>query len=148
MSQQTPVDSGNQLKLSSAYHEFPAPIKTSSGGFDFHGKWGAIYYMQNSPEQTEYARDLHARIAREFPEVSAVYNTFDKGPHPTAMFEVNTLTPHQTGALLSWLVVNHGPLDVFVHPNTGDTYRDHAELAMWIGKPWPLYLEMLKHITR
>lgn len=31
------------------------------------------------------------------------------GPHPTAMFEVNTFTPHQTGALFSWLVVNRGP---------------------------------------
>jgi len=33
------------------------------------------------------------------------------GPHPTAMFEVQTMTPHQTGALFSWLVVNRGPLE-------------------------------------
>lgn len=25
------------------------------------------------------------------------------------MFEVNTFTPHQTGVLFSWLVVNRGP---------------------------------------
>ena len=31
------------------------------------------------------------------------------GPHPTAMFEVNTFTPHQTGVLFSWLTVHRGP---------------------------------------
>ena len=34
---------------------------------------------------------------------------FDAGPHPTAMFEVNTFSPHQTGVLFTWLVVNRGP---------------------------------------
>lgn len=32
-----------------------------------------------------------------------------QGPHPTAMFEVNTFNPHQTGAFFSWLTVNRGP---------------------------------------
>jgi len=31
------------------------------------------------------------------------------GPHPTAMFEVNTFTPHQTGALFSFLTIYRGP---------------------------------------
>ena len=32
------------------------------------------------------------------------------GPHPVAMFEVDTFTPHQTGTLFTWLAVNRGPL--------------------------------------
>ena len=32
------------------------------------------------------------------------------GPHPAAMFEVDTFTPHETGALFTWLAVNRGPL--------------------------------------
>ena len=32
------------------------------------------------------------------------------GPHPVPMFEVNTFTPHETGALFTWLAVNRGPL--------------------------------------
>ena len=27
------------------------------------------------------------------------------------MFQVNTLNPHQTGALFAWLVVNRGPCE-------------------------------------
>lgn len=29
-----------------------------------------VYYMQSDPEQLEFARKLHERIRREFPEVS------------------------------------------------------------------------------
>jgi aromatic ring-cleaving dioxygenase len=77
------------------------------------------------------------------------------------MFEVNVFTPHQTGALFSWLTVNRGPcssvnpllssmqalkidISVLVHPNTGDAYADHTELMSWMGKPWPLNVEILK----
>ncbi|KAF8414540.1 DOPA-like domain-containing protein, partial [Boletus edulis BED1] len=104
-----------------------------------------VYWISSSPEQTEHARQLHARVAREFPELS-LGRFWDKpvGPHPTTMFEVDTHNPHQTGALFSWLVVNRGPCDVLVHPNTGNPYKDHSELATWMGKPWPLYLDMLK----
>jgi len=134
---------GKQPTLSPAYHEFPPPI-VPSRGFDFH-----VYYNHTSPEDTEYAKQLHARFAREFPELP-VYRLWDRpiGPHPTAMFQLNTFTPHQTGAVFAWLVVNRGPCDVFVHPNTGDEYKDHAERASWIGKPWPLNLEMLKQFLR
>lgn len=56
--------SDDQRALSAAYREFPPPIQNTSAGFDFH-----VYYMQSSPEQTGYARELHGRMKREFPEV-------------------------------------------------------------------------------
>jgi len=125
---------------SAAYDEFPKPIDPSKNGFDFH-----IYYDQSDEAQSKFARELHERVRREFPELR-IYRLWDKavGPHPTAMFEVNTFNPHQTGALFSWLVVNRGPCSVFIHPNTGDAYKDHTELEAWIGRPWPLNAEMLK----
>lgn len=83
------------------------------------------------------------------------------------MFEVNTFTPHQTGALMCWLVVHRGPcsyvpfllhdalftrltryFSVLIHPNTSDSYADHTELATWIGKPWPLHVDFLKRTAR
>ncbi|KAG1860734.1 DOPA-like domain-containing protein [Suillus subalutaceus] len=72
------------------------------------------------------------------------------GPHPTAMFEVNTFTPHQTGAFFSWLVtvIHRGPCDVLVHPNINDLYREHTELATWIERRWPLDEDRLKNRTR
>ncbi|EIM79543.1 uncharacterized protein STEHIDRAFT_135697 [Stereum hirsutum FP-91666 SS1] len=123
--------------LSAAYEQFPAPIHNSSNGFDFH-----IYYMQCVPAQLEYARLLHERVRREFPELH-VFKFFEEpiGPHPTAMFEVNTFSPHQTGAFFSWLTVHRGPCSVLIHPNTGDVYRDHTELVTWMGNPWPLWTE-------
>ncbi|KAF9047104.1 hypothetical protein BDZ89DRAFT_1058171 [Hymenopellis radicata] len=125
---------------SKAYDEFPDPLDKRNNGFDFH-----IYYMQAVPEQAEYARQLHERIRREFPEMR-IYRFWDKpiGPHPAAMFEVNVFDPHMTGTLFSWLAVNRGPCSVLIHPNTGDAYRDHTELAIWMGTPWPLNTEMLK----
>jgi aromatic ring-cleaving dioxygenase len=125
---------------STAYEHFPAPIDESNNAFDFH-----IYYMQTVPEQAKFARELHERIRREFPELR-IYKFFDRpvGPHPTAMFEVNTFTPIQTGALFGWLTVNRGPCSVLIHPNTNDAYKDHTELMSWMGKPWPLETEMLR----
>ncbi|KAL1716877.1 DOPA-like domain-containing protein [Schizophyllum commune] len=125
---------------SRAYEEFVEPITKNNNGFDFH-----IYYMQSVPAQLQFARELHERIRREFPELR-IYTFWEKpvGPHPVAMFEVNTFTPHQTGALFSWLAVHRGPLSVLIHPNTDDAYKDHTELPTWMGKPWPLYTDLLK----
>ncbi|TFK39783.1 DOPA-like domain-containing protein [Crucibulum laeve] len=123
-----------------AYDEFPKPIISSNNGFDFH-----VYYTLTSESETKYARELHERVRREFPELR-IYRFWDRavGPHPTAMFEVNTFTPHQTGAFFSWLTVNRGPCSVLVHPNTDDAYRDHTELMSWMGRPWPLNVEPLR----
>lgn len=33
---------------------------------------------------------------------------------------------------------------VLIHPNTNDSYKDHTELMSWMGKPYPLYVDMLK----
>ncbi|KAL1708469.1 DOPA-like domain-containing protein [Schizophyllum commune] len=123
---------------SPAYDEFVAPI--TKAGFDFH-----IYYMENIPAQKQFARELHERIRREFPELH-IKTFWEKpiGPHPVAMFEVDTFTPHTTGVLFSWLAVHRGPLSVLIHPNTGDDYRDHTELPIWMGQPWPLAVELLR----
>ncbi|PBK72401.1 hypothetical protein ARMSODRAFT_954093 [Armillaria solidipes] len=142
--------------LSKAYDEFVDPIDKKNNGFDFH-----IYYMQHAPDEIEYARKLHERIRREFPEMR-IYRFWDRpvGPHPVPMFEVNTFTPHMTGTLFSWLAVNRGPCSwvspfyacnrhssvgssVLIHPNTGDQYRDHTELVTWMGRPWPLNTDLL-----
>ncbi|KAI0675730.1 DOPA-like domain-containing protein [Trametes maxima] len=130
--------------LSAAYEHFPAPIDSSNNGFDFH-----IYHKPNSPEEAKYAAELHERIRREFPELR-IYRFWDKpiGPHPVPMFEVNVFNPHQTGTFFSWLAVNRGPCSVLIHPNTNDGYRDHTELATWMGTPWPLNVSMLQHAPR
>lgn len=134
--------------LSSAYTEFVDPLnKGKRGGFDLH-----IYYNQGNPAQTKYARELHERIRREFPELR-IYDVFKGpvGPHPVAMFEVNVFTPAQFGAIVSWLAVWRGPLSVLIHPNTvagpGEdgvevARRDHSQRAIWMGERVPLDLDL------
>ncbi|KAL8796808.1 MAG: hypothetical protein Q9195_000891 [Heterodermia aff. obscurata] len=70
------------------------------------------------------------------------------GPHPTPMFEINVLTPAQFGAFFPWIVVNHGPLSVLVHPQTGDGMKEHTELATWLGKKLELNLGIFDAMTK
>lgn len=71
-------------KLSGSYEVFPDPIDSSNNGFDFHSKVPdlcfsmtdtehqlSVYYMQEIGAQKQFARALHERIRREFPEVEA-----------------------------------------------------------------------------
>ncbi|KAJ5396912.1 hypothetical protein N7509_005025 [Penicillium cosmopolitanum] len=133
-------------KLSKAYEEFPDPLsKDRRGGFDIH-----IYYFQGNPDQATYAKALHERIRREFPELR-VYTFWDKpiGPHPVAMFEVNIFTPAQFGAFVPWLVINRGPLSALLHPNTLgegalEEERNHTQRATWLGDKIPLDLRLFK----
>ncbi|KAG1740013.1 DOPA-like domain-containing protein [Suillus lakei] len=107
-----------------------------------------VYHMPSVPAQVQYAKELHERIRREFPELH-IHEFYEKavGPHPTAVFEVDTFNPHQTGAFFSWLVVHRGPCDVLIHPNIGDLYREHTELATWMGRKWPLDDDRLRNRT-
>jgi aromatic ring-cleaving dioxygenase len=41
-------------------------------------------------------------------------------------------------------MLKHFYNSVLIHPNTSDAYKDHTELATWMGKPWPLHTDMLK----
>ncbi|KAJ6114865.1 hypothetical protein N7486_000643 [Penicillium sp. IBT 16267x] len=132
--------------LSKAYEEFPDPVsKSRRGGFDIH-----IYHFQTNPDQVAYAKALHERIRREFPELR-IYRFFDQpvGPHPVAMFEVNVFTPAQFGAFIPWLVINRGQLSALIHPNTdivkgAEEERNHTQRATWLGDRIPLDLRLFK----
>jgi DOPA 4,5-dioxygenase len=62
------------------------------------------------------------------------------GPHPRWSYQL-AFAPAQFAEVVPWLALNHGELDVFVHPNTGDQLRDHRDSAVWIGRSWPLDLK-------
>jgi DOPA 4,5-dioxygenase len=40
-------------------------------------------------------------------------------------------------------LLDHGALDVLIHPNTGDELRDHRDRALWLGRSHVLSLEAL-----
>jgi aromatic ring-cleaving dioxygenase len=61
------------------------------------------------------------------------------GPHPMWSYQL-AISPDDFPHVLGWLALNHGTLDVFVHPNTGDALRDHRDCAVWLGKSHVLHL--------
>jgi DOPA 4,5-dioxygenase len=61
------------------------------------------------------------------------------GPHPQWSYQV-AFAPAQFADVVGWLALNHGALDVFVHPNTGDQLRDHRDSALWLGRSYMLDL--------
>jgi aromatic ring-cleaving dioxygenase len=61
------------------------------------------------------------------------------GPHPQWSFQV-AFAPARFADVVGWLTLNHGTLDVFVHPNTDDELRDHRDCAIWLGRSYQLDL--------
>lgn len=61
------------------------------------------------------------------------------GPHPQWSYQVAFL-PAEFSDVVGWLALNHGALDLFVHPNTGDELRDHRDCAIWLGRSYQLDL--------
>jgi aromatic ring-cleaving dioxygenase len=64
------------------------------------------------------------------------------GPHPAWSCQI-AFEAERFAEVAPWLVLNHGALDLFVHPNTGDELRDHRDSAMWIGRSYELNLAVL-----
>jgi aromatic ring-cleaving dioxygenase len=64
------------------------------------------------------------------------------GPHPQWSYQI-AFAPDKFVEVVGWLALNHGKLDVFLHPNTGDQLRDHRDSAVWIGKAYVLDLSAL-----
>jgi aromatic ring-cleaving dioxygenase len=62
------------------------------------------------------------------------------GPHPMWSYQLG-ITPPQFADVVGWLTLNHGALDIFLHPNTGDGLRDHRDAAVWIGHSHELVLK-------
>ncbi|MDR5838937.1 DOPA 4,5-dioxygenase family protein [Caballeronia sp. LZ034LL] len=64
------------------------------------------------------------------------------GPHPLWSFQL-AFGGELLAPMLEWLTLNHGALDVFMHPNTGDALSDHRDAAVWIGRSHELVLKSL-----
>lgn len=64
------------------------------------------------------------------------------GPHPMWSYQLAFPAAHFSH-VVGWLALNHGALDVFVHPNTGDALRDHRDRALWLGHSHTLNLAAL-----
>ncbi len=95
--------------------------------------WHAHVYFDASTRDAAWA--LRETILTELGGRIAMGRFHERpvGPHPLWMYQM-TIAPSDFAAVIGWLVLRHGALDVFVHPNTGDELGDHRDRAMWIGR--------------
>lgn len=101
--------------------------------------WHAhVYFDARSRDAAFALRDV---VAAHFGDKVSIGRFHERpvGPHPQWSFQV-AFPPGELAAVVSWLTLNHGTLDVFLHPNTGDQLRDHRDRAMWIGRSYTLDL--------
>ncbi len=63
------------------------------------------------------------------------------GPHPMWSYQLE-IPVAGFPEVVGWLALNHGALDVFLHPNTGDELRDHRDSALWLGRSYELTLSV------
>jgi DOPA 4,5-dioxygenase len=104
--------------------------------------WHAHVYFDATNRDVAWA--LRAPIEQRFGELVRIGRFHEKpvGPHPLGSWQI-AFENAQFAELLGWLALNHGSLDVFVHPNTGDALRDHRDAALWIGHSHVLALANL-----
>jgi DOPA 4,5-dioxygenase len=99
-----------------------------------------IYY---APETRGIAERLREAIGGGFTVQLGRWHDQPVGPHPASMYQV-AFPVEEFPRLVPWLMLNRAGLDVLVHPLTGDDYEDHATFALWLGRPLPLRLEVLR----
>src|SRR3569832_2007347 len=95
--------------------------------------WHAHVYFDAATRDAAWA--LREVIARELGDRVSLGRFHERpvGPHPAWSYQL-AIAPAEFAPVAAWLALNHGALDVFIHPNTGDELRDHRDRAIWIGR--------------
>ena len=104
--------------------------------------WHAHVYFDAASRDSAWA--LRETIAAALDGKVALGRFHERpvGPHPMGSYQLE-FAPGDFAYVLGWLALNHGALDVFVHPNTGDALRDHRDAALWLGRSHGLKLSAL-----
>ena len=104
--------------------------------------WHAHVYFDAPTRDAAWA--MRERVAAELAGRTQIGRFHEKpvGPHPMWSFQI-AFAAAEFALVVAWLALNHGALDVFVHPNTDDELRDHRDSALWIGRSHALNLAAL-----
>jgi DOPA 4,5-dioxygenase len=104
---------------------------------DFHVH---VYF---DPDTRDEAATVRAAIEAGSDVQMGRWHDKPVGPHPKSMYQV-AFEHAEYATLVPWLMLNHGTLDVLIHPNTGDDVPDHRDFALWLGNKLPLNIQFLE----
>jgi DOPA 4,5-dioxygenase len=104
--------------------------------------WHAHVYFDAATRDAAWA--LRETIGVELAGQMALGRFHEKpvGPHPMWSYQL-AIPAAGFSHVVGWLALNHGALDVLVHPNTGEPLRDHRDSALWLGRSHELNLAAL-----
>lgn len=104
--------------------------------------WHAHVYFDGASRDVAWA--LRETIDAELAGHVKIGRFHEKpvGPHPMWTYQLE-IPAESFSYVVGWLALNHGALDVLVHPNTGDELRDHRDSALWLGHSYALDLSAL-----
>ena len=97
-----------------------------------------VYFDAATRDQAWALRNL---IEENFDIEMGRFHEKPVGPHPRFSYQV-AFTPAQFGQIVPWLARHRGGLTVFVHGLSGEDWRDHTDLVIWLGPSVPLNLTM------
>ena len=107
---------------------------------EIKGYHAHVYY---DAETKPKAARLRETIIGTFAVEPGAFSDEPRGPHPISQFNV-IFRNEEFQNIVPWLMLNHDGLDVLVHPLTESSYNDHSSNALWIGKPVPMRLDILR----
>jgi len=104
--------------------------------------WHAHIYFDETSKDAAWA--LREAAAQRFLGKAEIGRFHERpvGPHPAWSNQI-AFAPDHFSEIIQWLTLNHGDLDIFIHPNTGDDLADHRDRALWLGKSYDLILTAL-----
>jgi aromatic ring-cleaving dioxygenase len=101
--------------------------------------WHAHVYFDEATRDAAWALREQAGEALSGRVTVGRFHERPVGPHPMFSYQL-AFAPDALPLVVGWLALNHGRLDVLVHPNTDDELRDHRDSALWIGQSHALNL--------
>ncbi|GAB3627028.1 hypothetical protein PTE30175_05042 [Pandoraea terrae] len=104
--------------------------------------WHAHVYFDASSRDAAFA--FREQVTALFVDIAQIGRFHERpvGPHPMWSYQI-AFAPTHFATIVPWLTLNHGSLDVFLHPNTDDALRDHRDCAVWLGHSHQLNLGAL-----
>ena len=106
---------------------------------ELKGYHAHVYFDASTRASAEQFRDT---IVGRFAVQAGVFADEARGPHPIPQFNIIFEEP-EFAKIVPWLILNHDPFSVLIHPLSPSNYDDHSKYAMWLGTPVPMRLERL-----